>query len=77
MIERKENLQWDYDAEADVLYISIGKPVSAEGIDIGKGVIVRINPELNEVVGFTIINPLRRALQELMVGENTELAMAV
>ncbi len=76
MIERQENLQWDYDAEADVLYISIGKLVCAEGIDIGKGVIVRINPELNEVVGFTIINPLRRALQELMVGENTEMAMA-
>ncbi len=31
MIERQENLQWDYDAEADVLYISIGKLVCARG----------------------------------------------
>lgn len=72
MIEKKENLQWDYDAEADVLYISIGKPAHAEGIDIGNGVIVRINPESNEVVGFTIINPLKRTLQQLIAEKNTE-----
>jgi uncharacterized protein YuzE len=35
MPEKKKNLQWDYDAEADVLYISIGKPQNAEGVDIG------------------------------------------
>ncbi len=27
MLEKEENLQWDSDTEADVLYISIGKPV--------------------------------------------------
>ncbi len=51
--------------EADVLYISIGKLVCAEGIDIGKGVIVRINPELNEVVGFTIINPFAQSIARI------------
>ena len=68
MIEKKKNLQWDYDAEADILYISIGKPVKAEGVDIDKGTIVRVNPETNEIVGFTIISPLKRTLQELKVG---------
>ncbi|MHB2149855.1 DUF2283 domain-containing protein [Calditrichota bacterium LG25] len=68
MIEKKKNLQWDYDAEADVLYISIGKPVKAESIDIGKGTIVRVDPESNEIVGFTIISPLKRTLEELKVG---------
>ncbi len=68
MIEKKKNLQWDYDAEADVLYITIGIPVKAEGVDIGKGTIVRVDPESNEIVGFTIINPLKRTLQELKVG---------
>ena len=67
MVEKKENLQWDYDADADVLYISIGKPVKAEGIDIGKGTIVRVDPNSNEIVGFTIINPLKRTLQELKI----------
>lgn len=69
MIEKKENLQWDYDGEADVLYISIGKPEPAEGVDIGNGVIVRINPQSNEIVGFTIINPLKRTLEELNIVE--------
>lgn len=68
MIERKEGVQWDYDAEADVLYISIGKPVKAESADIGKGVIVRVDTESNEIVGFTIIHPLKRTLQELKIG---------
>ena len=67
MVEKKENLQWDYDADADVLYISIGKQVKAEGIDIGKGTIVRVDPNSNEIVGFTIINPLKRTLQELKI----------
>jgi uncharacterized protein YuzE len=57
MPERKKNLQWDYNTEADVLYISIGKPQKAEGVDIGDGTIVRVNPKTNEIVGFTIINP--------------------
>jgi len=65
MLEKKENIQWDYDAEADVLYISIGKPRKAEGVDIGEGTIIRLNPETNEIVGITIINPLKRTLQEL------------
>ena len=68
MLEKKKNLQWDYDAEADVLYIAIGKPVKAEGVDIGKGTIVRVDPDSNEIVGFTIINPLKRTLQEMKVG---------
>ena len=53
--ERQSNLNWDYDADADVLYISIGEPKVAEGIDIGEGVIVRVSPQSNEVVGLTII----------------------
>ena len=66
--EKKKKLQWDYDAEADVLYISIGKPHKAEGVDIGDGVIARVEPKSNEIIGFTIINPLKRTLQELKVG---------
>ncbi|HFE64727.1 MAG TPA: DUF2283 domain-containing protein [Caldithrix sp.] len=69
MLEKKKNLQWDYDAEADVLYISIGKPRKAEGVDIGEGTIVRVDPDTNEIVGFTIINPLGRTLKEIALAE--------
>jgi hypothetical protein len=41
ILEGKPQLDWDYDEEADVLYISVGKPRPALGVDIGEGVIVR------------------------------------
>jgi uncharacterized protein YuzE len=47
----------NYDKEADVLYISFGQPQKAEGIDIGNGIIVRVLPETDKVVGLTIIKP--------------------
>ncbi len=44
LMEKKDNLQWDYDADADVLYISVGPPAKGEGIDLGNDTVVRINP---------------------------------
>jgi uncharacterized protein YuzE len=63
--ERQSNLNWDYDAEADVLYISIGEPRVAEGIDIGEGIIVRVSPQNNEVVGLTIIGLSKRVMEKM------------
>ena len=39
ILEKPTAINWDYDEEADVLYISIGEPQPAEGIDIGEGII--------------------------------------
>ena len=64
--EKKGNINWDYNAEADVLYISFGNPKNAEGIDIGEGTIIRIQPDSKEIIGVTIINPLQRTLSSLM-----------
>jgi len=51
----------NYDAEADVLYISFGNPGKAEGIDIGDGTILRVNPDTGEVIGITLLDFKRRA----------------
>ena len=64
--EKKNRIKWDYDAEADVLYISFGNPKIAEGVDIGEGTIIRIQPDSKEIVGLTILNPLSRTLSSLM-----------
>ena len=64
--EKKDNIKWDYDAEADVLYISFGKPKNAEGVDIGEGTIIRIHPDSKEIIGVTILNPFHRTLASLM-----------
>jgi len=55
ILDKKENLNWDYDEEADVLYISIDKPQKAIGIDAGEGIIIRYREDKKEIVGLTII----------------------
>ena len=48
-------MEWDYDSEADVLYISFGAPRPAVGVDMGNGVIMRYDEEQDEIVGITIM----------------------
>jgi len=65
ILEREENLNWDYDEDADVLYISIGEPQKALGVDIGEGAIVRYIEATGEVVGLTLIGVKERLLKSL------------
>ena len=65
ILEKKENLDWDYDEEADVLYISMGGAQKALGVDIGDGAIVRYVEATNEVVGLTLIGMKERLLKSL------------
>ncbi|MFQ5796133.1 MAG: DUF2283 domain-containing protein, partial [Candidatus Bipolaricaulia bacterium] len=60
-----EAIHWDYDEEADVLYLSIGEPQVAVGVDIGEGVIVRYDEARKEVVGLTLIGLRARLLKGL------------
>ncbi|WP_204305173.1 DUF2283 domain-containing protein (plasmid) [Desulfurobacterium thermolithotrophum] len=53
-----------YDSEADVLYISFGESKPAEGLDVGDGTILRIDPETEEVVGLTILDFSKRTEEE-------------
>lgn len=48
-------LNWEYDGEADTLYLSFGSPKPATGIDVGEGVIIRYDEHAREVVGLTIV----------------------
>ena len=69
LLEKETELNWDYDGEADVLYISLGKPKEAVGIDIGDGVIVRYSEDEGEVVGLTILG-LRGRLERSLRGKS-------
>lgn len=48
----------DYDEEADVLYVSFGKPQKADDANQGKDGIIR-RKKGNKVVGLTILNASR------------------
>jgi uncharacterized protein YuzE len=65
ILEKPSSITWDYDEEADVLYLAIGKPQPAVGLDIGEGIIVRYDEVRNEVVGLTLMGLRARLLKSL------------
>ena len=69
ILEKPAAIDWDYDGEADVLYLSLGKPQAAVGIDIGEGVILRFDEKRKEIVGITIIG-LRGRLVKCLAEES-------
>ena len=69
----REALNWDYDGEADVLYLSFGEPRAAVGVDIGEGVVLRYDEGKGEVIGLTILGLGTRLLNFLeKEGEGAE-----
>jgi uncharacterized protein YuzE len=65
ILEKKEGLTWDYDEEADVLYLTVGSPRDALGVDIGEGLVVRMDASEKEVVGLTVVGLRSRLLKNL------------
>ena len=63
--EKGKRIDWDYDEEADVLYLSLGKPRKATGVDIGQGVVVRYDEKKKEVVGLTVLGVRAKLLESL------------
>lgn len=66
LLKNKENLNWEYDSEADVLYISIGKPLKALTLDCGDGLLVRYLEDSKEVVGITLLSFQEKTLKSLV-----------
>jgi uncharacterized protein YuzE len=65
ILDAAASITWDYDEDADVLYLSVGEPRPALGIDVGDGVVVRYDEAKREIVGLTLIglrDRLRRGL---------------
>jgi uncharacterized protein YuzE len=66
ILEKPAAISWDYDEEADVLYLSVGEARPAVGVDIGEGVVVRYDETRKEVVGLTLMGLRARLLQGLV-----------
>ncbi|MEK7795582.1 MAG: DUF2283 domain-containing protein [Candidatus Hydrogenedentota bacterium] len=65
ILENKDRIDWKYDEDADVLYLSIGEPTPALGVDIGDGVVLRYDERRKQVVGLTVFAIRKRLLQEI------------
>lgn len=60
-------LMMSYDKDADVLYISLGRPVKAVGRELDNGVVERFDPKSKRIVGFTIIGFSKRKEVEVPI----------
>ena len=56
MIRSKDGIKIFYDREADVLYVTRGKPEYTDYVEHSDDVILRLEPETKQLVGFTIID---------------------
>jgi uncharacterized protein YuzE len=65
ILDRPTSIDWDYDEDADVLYLSVGAPRPAVGIDIGDGLVLRYDEERHEVAGLTVMGLRQRLLRGL------------
>ena len=65
ILEGREPVTRTYDEEADVLYLSLGAPRPAVGVDVGEGVILRYDEASHEVVGVTLVGVRAKLLRQL------------
>lgn len=59
-----KSLSLNYDAENDVLYCFFEQAREAVSIEVADGVLVRLDPMDDSVVGFTILDLRLRSLQD-------------
>ena len=65
MKQKKNILNVFYDKQADVLYMSQGKPSPDDDTSETKDeIVVRKDPKTHEIKGFTILNFLKRAARK-------------
>ncbi len=61
MDQKQFNLS--FDPKADVLYCSFGEPREALSIELENGLVVRMDPRTDEVVGVTMLDFMKRTFQ--------------
>ena len=54
-LDERGTFEWEYDSQADVLYISQDEPREAIGVDAGDGLIFRYDEATEKLVGVTIV----------------------
>jgi uncharacterized protein YuzE len=62
-LDEHGTFDWEYDVEADVLYLSQGEPREAIGVDAGEGLILRYDAATERLVGLTIVGVRARLAQ--------------
>ena len=56
MNRNKDQFNIVYDQEADVLYVTRGKPEYTDYVEYADDIILRLHPDTKQLVGFTLID---------------------
>ena len=65
-MEKNDVMQVAYDADTDILYLSIGEPRPAISREIGDDVVLRLDPNTGDIIGLTILNLSTRDIQDAL-----------
>ena len=65
ILEKPASITWEYDEEADVLYLCMGEPQPAVSLDLGDGLVARYDEQKQRVVGLTILGFRERLVRSL------------
>ena len=66
------DLKISYDDEADILYISFGKPRPGIAVEANDDNFIRVDPYTDRIVGITILNFRERFVEKLNELEGKE-----
>lgn len=58
----------NYDIKNDVLYFYFDKAQEAVSLEIGDGVFLRLDPNTDKVVGFTVLDLRKKSLEDRGIG---------
>jgi uncharacterized protein YuzE len=67
ILDESQSLNWEYDEQADVFYLSLGEPRAAVGVDAGDGLVLRYDESSSQIVGIAVIG-LRERLRQGLEG---------
>lgn len=59
-MDQTKTMTYQYDWQEDILYATLGESREAVCLEEEEGVLIRVDPETDEVVGFTIIDFVER-----------------
>jgi hypothetical protein len=65
ILKNRRNINWDYNDETDIFYLTIGNPQNAIGMDIGEGLIVYYDESQKEIIGLNLTGLRKKVLKKL------------
>jgi uncharacterized protein YuzE len=64
MVQSAAEMKINYDRAADVAYVAFGQPREGISVETDNGIVLRVDPNTDEVIGFTVVNFFKRFVEK-------------